>query len=288
MSAVEEYIAASDNANDYADSLTAGLEQRALEDMDDLFTATERRDEGLWTEMGVSPELVLADYDEVERDERDLDWSLGLAGISAASLHQFVIDNREDTIIKPTAYRMMVVGGLAAGMTRNQLVAAGKRGVEVEGVKEFARLQAKYTKGLAPLKAMNDKELYGALTEIGAMRPAQKTIADSMGYVSRMTNYKPRSPQFKSEVANLIDSNSKRGLVGMNRRAVERLYTVQAIGGDTEKLMVWVVEGGKNTCGFCLDRAGSVMTYEEWSNQGMPGADVCKGGDMCRCHLEVV
>lgn len=280
MPTVEEYIQANDNAGDYADSLVDGLEHRALEDMDDLYTSTSRRDNELWEGLGVAPDLVLSDYDEVERDERGLTWSEGLAGISAAALYQFFLDHRDDTIIKPVAYRQQVVGPLTAKMTRNQLVAAGKRGFEMEGVKAFQKLQAKHVKGLGFLKELSDRDLYNTLLESGAMRPVEKAVADSMGYVARMTNHKPGSPQFKAEVASLIDSKSKRGLKGMNRRAIEQVTVAQSIGGDLEKLMAWIVEGGKNTCGFCLDRAGEVKTYAEWVSEGMPGADVCRGGDM--------
>ncbi len=127
MPTPEEYIQASDNANDYTDNLMAKLEQRAVEDMDDLIINTARRDVDLWTEIRVSPELTMSDYDEVKRDDRDLEWSTGLAGIAAASLHQFTLDNREETIIKPLAYRQQVVGTIAVQMTREQLIQAGKR-----------------------------------------------------------------------------------------------------------------------------------------------------------------
>ncbi len=279
MPSVEEYIAATDNANDYADDLIAKLEQRALEDMDDLYTSTANRDVELWSEMGVSPDTVLSDYDEIERDERDLNWATGLGGISAASLHQFTLDNREDTIIKPTAYRQQVVGALAVQMTRAQLVTAGKRGFEVEGVKGFAKLQKVHTDRLAFLRDASNPQLYHTLVESGAMRPLEKTVAANVGNVSRMTSLKPGAAQFKEEVAGLINTNAKRGLAGMQRRATEKIYTIQSIGGDLERLMVWIVEGGKNTCSYCMDRAGDVETYETWVDLGVPGAEVCKGGD---------
>jgi len=279
MPTVEEYIAATDNANDYADSLMEKLEQRALEDMDDLYTSTGNRDVELWSEMGVNPDLVLSDYDEIERDDRDLNWTTGLGGISAASLHQFTLDNREETIIKPTAYRQQEVGVLAVQMTRAQLVQAGKRGFEVEGVKGFVKLSVKYTDRLAFLRDASNPQLYNTLVQSGAMRPLEKTVAANIGNVSRMTSLRPGAAQFKEEVAGLINSNARRGLKGMNRKAVESLYTTQAIGGDLERLMVWIVEGGKNTCSYCMDRAGDVETYATWVDLGTPGAEVCKGGD---------
>lgn len=279
MPTVEEYIQATDNANDYADHVMETLEQPAREDMDALYTDPSLRDDELWTELGVPSDLVLSDYDEVPREERDINWSLGLSGISAAALYQFFLDNRDKTILNPTAYRAQVVGPIAAAMTREQLITAGKRGFEVLGTMPFATLKPQYLAPLAPLKGASNTALYNGLTEIGAMRPAEKVITNAMANVARMTGHGPGSPQFKAEIAQLIDSNAKRGLTGMNRRAVEQIYVTRAIGGDINQLMVWIVEGGNKTCNFCLDRAGDVMTDAEWTEVGRPGADVCAGAD---------
>jgi hypothetical protein len=278
---VTEYIQASDNAADYADSLILGLEQKALEDIDDLYQSNANRDDELWEAYGVDTELTLDDYDEEET--RGIDWALGLAGISAAAQSQFFLDNREETIIKPTAYREQVLGGFA--LTRAQLVSAGKRGFEVVGVAEFEVLRADTLSKFDFMYDLSNTELYERLLNYGAMRPAEQAIASAQGYVARMTNYRPGSPQFKEEVANLISTSSKRGLKSMNRRAVSRLHTLGQVGGDTKKLLVWIGEGGKHTCDYCFALFGDVDTYENWLSRGEPGADVCKGGDLCQCQL---
>ena len=41
----------------------------------------------------------------------------------------------------------------------------------------------------------------------------------------------------------------------------------------------------KNTCDFCLDRFGVVQRMSQWIQDGLPGADVCAGGDLCKCGL---
>jgi len=286
MSTAEDFLVASDNANDYADSLIDGLRQQALEDIDELFNDETSRDTELWNEFDAPDELSIKDFDSVPEDERDLDWVEGIAGISAAALAQFFLMNREETLILPLAYREQVVGGLT--ISKAEVMRAAKRGFEVTRNVPFATIQAARLEELAYIRAMSNVELFNTLAEVGALRSPEKMIADSIGYVSRMTNYRPDSPQFKEAVANLVNTNSTRALKSINRRSVESMYSFRAANGDLNTLMVWVVEFGPGTCSYCEARAGSIGTYAEFIESGLPGADICKGGDLCNCHLEAV
>ncbi len=285
MTIVEDFITASDTAVEYSDNQIAKLEQQALEDIDGHFRGYDR-DVDLWQELGVPPELTIKDYEIEDIDDRDLEWALGLAGIGAASSTQFLLDNRDETIIKPVAYREQVLAGFA--LSRSQLIQAGKRSVTIVTEAKYVALQTRYVKDLAFLAEMDSVTLYNTLLEYDAILPADKLIANQMGYVSRMTNYQPGSPQWKEAVSNLIDVNSKGNLNQMNRRAVQQVYTYRETDGDFNTELVWIVEGGPNTCQYCLDRAGEIMTYREWIDQGLPGSDVCAGGDRCRCQLAAV
>jgi hypothetical protein len=278
---VTEYIKASDNASDYADSLIEGLEQQAREDIDDLYRSPTNRDDELWTLLGVDTELTIDEYDEELL--RGIDWSLGVAGISGAATTQFFLVERDDTIIKPAAYREQVLAGFA--LSKSELVRAGKRGVELVSTARFQVLQAEYLEKFAFLKDLSNTELYNTLLEYNAIRPFEQTVVSAQGYVARMTNYKPGSPQFKQEVAKLIDVNSTRGIKSMNRQAISQIHTLGQIDGDATTPLVWIVEGGPTTCSFCLANAGEVDTYNGWVERGLPGADICLGGDLCRCQL---
>ena len=280
---VAQYIAASDNASDYSDHLMDQIQQDAAEDIDDMFTSSANRDADLWDSWDVSPELVVADYDEIPRLERDLNWTLGMAGISAAATTQFFLDNAEQTIIKPTAYREQVLAGFV--LTRSELIAAGKRSTKLNHTLSFVQLKDEFRAGMGFLSGIPSSELYTTLLESEAILPLEKRIADAVGYISRMTNYPPNSIQFKEEVSSLIDVNSGRNLKRMNRRAVERVHSYRDANGDGQTLMVWLVEGGPGTCSWCLENAGVVDTYEGWIQNGLPGAETCKGGDSCQCHL---
>ncbi len=283
---IKDFIESSDNANDYNDSRTVLLEQQALEDIDNLFTSNLERDDELWSLLEVDNQTVVADYSAIEIDDRDLNWTLGLAGISAAATTQFFLDNRQQTIINPVAYREQVLEGFS--LSRGQLVIAGKRGVELSQTAGFQALRADVLNELSFLKDMSNSELYNALLERNALRSFDDVLADQMQYVSRMTNLPPNSPQFNEAVADLVSSDSKRGIQQMNRRAVERIHTEREADGSLKTLLVWITEGGPTTCSYCLDRGGEVRTYGQWIESGLPGAEVCKGGDRCRCQLAAV
>lgn len=285
MATAEDYIRAVDNSADYADSQVESAEQRAVETIDAMYRG-EDRDEELWRAIGVNPELTIQDYDEAEPDDRDLDWSLGVAGIAGASVVNYWLVDRESLLIRPAAYQEQIVGGLE--IAGDELVTAAKRGFEVLGEASYQKIRADVLEQFSFLRKMDNLELYELLVQNGAMRPSDKIINDAMGYVSRMTSYRPGSTQFIEQVNNLISSSSKRGLKSMTRRAVQQLYTESEVDGDTNRRMVWVVEGSKNTCGYCLDRAGVVMPYSQWIVEGLPGADVCLGGDLCNCFLAAV
>jgi len=283
---ISKFITASDNANDYSDDLLDKLEQARLEEIDNLMNDAENRDDELWEDMGVAPELIVEDYEEIEEEDRDLEWIIGLAGLSVASQTQFFLDNREDTVIKPLAYREQVMEPFE--LTASQLKTAGIRGVDFISDVEFVKLQTKYLDELSFLRNMSNTELYNTLLDAGALRPLDQHVADSMQYVSRMTSYKPGSTQFKAAVNDLIAADSKRAMKVMNRRSVERIYVQRQADGDPTKRFAWIVEGGPKTCSECVFRAGQIMTLEEWQSAGMPGEEVCLGGGYCRCHLAVV
>lgn len=280
---IKRFIEASDNASDYADAQIESIQLDALEDVDDLFRNPDNRDPELWDAIGVDEALTISDYEAVKPAERGLDWVTGFAGISAAASTQVFIANKERGIINPVAYREQVLDGFT--LTREQLVLAGKRGVELEATKRFVAIQAKYKAEMAFLADLTGAEVYRALLEYDAILPAEQLISNATGYVARMTNYPPGSLQFKEEVSKLVDKSAGDNLRQMNRRAIERIHSYREANGDGNTLMVWLTEGGPSTCSYCLEMGGTVATYEWFITNGMPGADVCKGGDRCRCHL---
>ena len=285
-SQIDAYVRANDEATDYVNAQLDGVQQRALEDIDDLFRNVEEREEELWLDIIGDAETTIDEY-EAEED-RDLEWMLGMAGMSGAALTQFLLDNVDGLVVKPIAYKEQLLDPFS--LSRREMVAAGKRGavgLEVEAVTRFQTLRASFYNDVSFLSKMDTMDLYRTLNRYDALLPPQKTIGDAMGYVNRMTSYPAKSPQWQQAVNDLIDHNSGRALKGMNRRAVERIYSAREAEstGEADPWMVWIGEGGKNTCDFCLDRFGVVQRMSQWIQDGLPGADVCAGGDLCKCGL---
>ncbi len=280
---IAQYLKANDNADDYSVYLLDALEPKIQDDVDHLLTTTDDRDPEVWEALDVDPSLDVGEYEQVEPDDRNLDWVMGLSGLAAAASVQFAMDNRENVIIKPLAYREQVLDGL--DLTRAQLIQAGKRSTEFVTELQFQKLSAKYLNDVSFLKDLSDTELYSGLRQYGALKPADHMIADATGYVRRMTSYKPGSTQFKAAVADLVDPHAKDIVRNVNRRSVESIYSYREADGDLNTLMVWIGERGGKNCDYCMALFGEVDTYGNWIERGLPGADVCKGGDRCRCHL---
>jgi hypothetical protein len=283
---VSEFVAWSDNANEYADDLREKLKQRALEDIDNLMSDAGERDVDLWGSFDIDDDQVVSDYDGVAPQNRDLNWSLGLSAIAAASGIQFFLDSRDDMIIWPSAYRAQVMNPF--NLTRDQLVRAGKRDVLRVTIDGYQKLQNQFVTQFSTLRNMSSSQLYFELQNIGGLQSFDKYVSDSMGYVSRMTSYPPGSPQFKSSVADLVNMQSTSAQQRMNRRSIESISVERQIDGNYDTLLCWVLDPTSSHCPYCPPRAGEVRTFAEWITEGLPGADVCKGGDRCNCHLVAV
>ena len=284
---IAEYIAASDNASDYADAQAKKLEQRALEDIDDLTRNPERRDTEFWAAFDVNEQLTVADYEAEPVLERGPEWSLGLAGIYGASRSQFVMDNREALIIKPAAYRQQVMSRFS--LTHEQLVAAGKRGFPIENNPYFEEIQLESYESVEDLRGLNNTDLYTELLTLGAVRDSGQVIVTETARTSYMLSYPPESIAWQNAASSVVNTEATKEVTSMTRRSLAAVYAVKIKNILTSPLVVWIIEGGKNTCGNCLNYAGQVHTYEEWANiYGLPGAEVCRGLDRCRCNLDAV
>lgn len=283
---VAQFVAASDNANEYADDRRKKIKPQALEDIDALLSSVEDRDDEFWESVGVDSELTVSDFDSVPINDRNIDWSLDFSGIVAAAGLQFFLDNREELILKPAAYRMQVVEPF--NLTREQLQRAGRREILRIPLEGYKALQARYMNEFQALRAMKNAELFTELQSIGALQPFDKYVADSMGYVSRMTTHPPGSPQFKEAVADLVNLQSDSAQMSMNRRSVEALSVERQTSGELNMFLCWVLDPSSKHCDYCPARAGEIRTYAEWIETGLPGADVCRGGDRCNCHLVAV
>lgn len=287
MSKVDQFVRAFDEAGDFADARIQKYNQIALEDIDELMRNPDRRDRKLWKALDVSRTLTVERYEREKN--RDLDWILGFGAMASAASTQFILEYSPEIIFEPEAYATQKLDRF--DMDRTELIAAGKReavGSASAPVTRFEELQRKYLSRFESISKLEPVDLFRTLQRMKALPAIEKVTADAIGYVSRMTNYGRGTVQFKEAVSNLVDHVSTRVIKGQARRAVERLHTAREIDGNDNQLLVWVGEGGKNTCDYCVDRFGEIRTYAQWLTEGMPGADVCRGGDLCKCGLAAV
>ena len=286
-SKIDEFVRAGDEAHEFSDASVDAFHQQALEEIDDLFRSLDNRDEELWDDLGADDTDTIADLEDEDNEDRDLMWLLGMSWLSMASTVQGFLDNREDLIIRPVAYREQLLDGF--DLSSEELVSAGKRGSlgsAVEIVGRFETVQAKYLDDLSFLRDMDNVELFRTLRKYNALPSPAKILSDSMGYVSRMTEYKAGTDQWKGAVADLINHDSTRVMKGINRQAVRGIYQERDRDGDDSRPMVWIGEGG-NPCGPCQDRFGEIKTWAQWVIDGMPPTG-CLGNWLCKCVLYAV
>jgi hypothetical protein len=285
-----EFSRAFDNSIEYAIALLSENENEFAEDIDELYLEPESRDEFIWDLFAAGQvKKVPADFDTIDRADRDLEWTLGLSALAAASLLQTFLEHRDTTIIKPAAYRTQVLSGF--DLTRESMIQVAKRGYDVAGTDVFKALQSKYINQYAFLKKMDNVDLYDLLQKYHALKSPDKLISDATAYVTRMTNYASGSVQYKGAISNLVSTSSSRGISAMSRAATRQIHIEEELiksSGEADPLMIWLVDGGPNSCGFCLDRSGHIQRYSQWLVDGLPGSDVCAGGDLCNCGLMVV
>ncbi len=164
----------------------------------------------------------------------------------------------------------------------NQLISPG---LTADAPPELVRLPS-----IADMKNMTTGELADVMEYYGVTgKSFAQMQTESIGYVTRMTAYPPNSLEWDNAINNLIDTQSKRGMLGMTRRISERWSTLDTIDGNINHEMVWITEGDDGSrCDQCAARAGELYTYKEWTVRGLPGSGVCDGGDMCRCELGAI
>lgn len=283
-----KYLKAVDDADLFAANAIAKAEEKIADDIEYLTIDSKDRDLALWLDLGVDSEIVLSHYEDVDIEERDLEWTVGLAAMTAAAATQAFLDNRNDTVVEPLAYREQTVGTIVT--TKALLISAAKRTVDYvpSALVDIVPLQAKFLSEFAFINEMSTAEAYESFRQIDALQQFDHVVTDQMGYVGRMTNYKKGSAQWKEEVASLTDSNSKAFQKKATRRSSERIYSWREAKGDVETLMVWVGEADKKACSYCKNNYGEVYSYADWLIIGLPGAETCAGGDYCRCHLAAI
>lgn len=142
---------------------------------------------------------------------------------------------------------------------------------------------------VAEISKLSDAQLADLLQHYGITEPWGTLQTRAAAYVERMTQLRPGTPEFEAELNRITTTMSRRGATALARRAQERFSSLDAINGNVNQTMIWVLsEIDENNCDRCIARAGQIATYAEWQTLGPPGAAVCEGGDYDRCQLVVI
>jgi hypothetical protein len=132
---------------------------------------------------------------------------------------------------------------------------------------------------------LSDVELANVLTRFGVVQPWPQLRAETVGYLNRVSQIPPGTPQFTAEVERLLDIESKSGLLNIARssyRDFSLAYT------DTSGDLIRICEDDENSCVVCIDLGGKEGTIEYHKSIGMAGSQSCLGGPKCRCQYMAV
>lgn len=138
---------------------------------------------------------------------------------------------------------------------------------------------------IAGMIALSDEELIAVLQRYGVTTTWEELRANMLDTVRAAMRIPAGAPDYRERMEFLIDSGSRRTLVGMARRASEQYATREALDGDANAQLIRISEGDDHVCGPCEERAGMIGTLAEHEAMGAPGAASCDGGDYCRCQL---
>ena len=267
-----------------------------------LYTDADARDAEIYQLLGVSPDIVMSDYEAVAIWDRDPRWGNGLSSMLVASRMQAWIE----ILGTPDLFSVFAnvaeeLGSQAKSLTESELKDAAKEGVsksrlaKARSALELVDSDVPIPKtGLPPkrtlpdidvIKKMSNAELLDFLESHGVTKSYGQMQMDAGQYVTRMTDLRPGSPEWAAEVFRITDTESRRGMLGLTRRVQQNWTTLEYIDGDVDTQLIWVSEGDDHTCDNCARQAGQVKTYRQWQLEGMPGASTCLGGDYCRCDL---
>ena len=140
------------------------------------------------------------------------------------------------------------------------------------------------------LRAMDNKQLAKELERWGVVDAWPQMRASAAGYLQRMTSLQPGSDTWNAELDKLVNKDSRRFLLGANRRVMREYGVLNSLDGrDAETAeFVRVSEGDEHVCDGCDPLAGMIGTMKEHAEAGLPGPRSCLGGDNCRCELVLV
>jgi len=279
--------------------------QQAASDMlVDLYFDDDKRDFELFEMFGIDPSITMSDYSAFQVVERGPNWANGLSSMIAAARAQTWIKLYGADALSEFARMAIRIEEARKKMNLTELQEVAVQGISKKdiskakaalkeageefpfaGLSPTSSLGTKTLPSLDSIKKMSNAQLLENLINMEITGPIGNMQISATQYVQKMTELRPGTPQFAAEVQNIIGLESRRGMIGLTRRAQQQWTSLSYIEGNVNMEMIWVVEGDHSTCVNCEANAGQVKTYKQWQEDGPPGAAVCLGGNYCRCDL---
>jgi hypothetical protein len=138
---------------------------------------------------------------------------------------------------------------------------------------------------IGEISNLEDDQLIALLQRYGVISSWEDLRAKMMATAGGAMSIPAGAPDYQERMEFLLDTGSRRTLVGMARRASERYATAEALGGDADAQLIRISEGDDHVCDSCQERAGAIGTLAEHEAIGAPGPASCHGVDLCRCQL---
>jgi hypothetical protein len=130
------------------------------------------------------------------------------------------------------------------------------------------------------IKNLSEDEAYDLLKNFYAL-PDLKRQYDHLA--QKCGNLKNMRGSFQAkELQKVIDSVTGDEIHSQLKRASTQFSISEMLEGDVEKIVLWVAEG-EDSCENCMAMAGWIGRFVDL--EVMPGANICLGGDRCRCQL---
>jgi len=134
MPTPEDLLRAEEREQAKIDLFVEGIEQDALEEIDNLLHFEDNRDPEIFALVGADPEVTIDEYEAVPVAERDFNWVAGISAMVVAARLQFFASHRE-RILGLFSTRADRIGRAAAGLGRQDLIRAAKTGITKAGIK---------------------------------------------------------------------------------------------------------------------------------------------------------
>lgn len=136
---------------------------------------------------------------------------------------------------------------------------------------------------------LTDDELIELLQRYGIVDPWEQISGDAAALVARSKNL--QNPDiFAEENRSLMERMTKRATLSLARRTQERYNTLVILDGRPNVELIRIPDDydPDRLCERCEALAGTIGTYAQHTEVGLPGSASCLGGDYCRCSLVAV